>query len=397
MILKNISLKKVLFSFFIFIFTFSFLGSFVNAQEVNNENTGIEKKEVIEINIFTSPTCPHCADAKKYLNNLKKEKGETIVVNQYTLSSNVDKAKEFYESHEVPQNIWGLVPIMFIEDEYFLGFGEQTGKEIDYCVENLEKDICVTGPEGKIEEENKNIVKLPLVGEIDLLNFSLPFLAIIMGLIDGFNVCSLGALIVILGLVIVLKSRKRILILGGAFVLTTAVVYGFLIFLWRQFFAVIAPLMKSLEILIGVLAILGGLYLLREFYKALKKGPVCSTNNMLSRLTPKVQKVFEKKTNWIVLIGVVILFSFIVTVIEFPCSAVIPMLFTGILVETGISFKLSLFYIGLFVLAYLLDEIIIFLIATFTMKIKIVSPKFITFLNLLAALIFIFLGLYYLL
>jgi glutaredoxin len=390
MFFKKVKLKKIFFSFFIFIFFFSFLGSFVNAEKNEMKNT-----ETVEINIFTSSTCPHCAEAKKYLNKLKKEKGDEIVVNEYSLSNNVDKAKEFYKSHDVPQNIWGLVPMMFIGDKYFLGFGEKTSEEINYCVENLQKNICAVSPE---ENDNKkDIIKLPIIGEINLLDFSLPFLAVIMGLIDGFNVCSLGALVVILGLVIVLKSRKRIFILGGSFVLTTALVYGCLIFLWRQFFVFIAPFMRSLEMLIGILAILGGLYLLKEFYRALKRGPVCSTNNILSRLAPRVEKAFKNKTNWFVLIGIIIIFSTIVTIIEFPCSAVMPMLFTGILVEAGVSFKLSLLYIAFFVLAYLLDEIIIFLIAVFTLKIKIVSPKFITFLNLLGAVIFIFLGLYYLL
>jgi hypothetical protein len=44
---------------------------------------------------------------------------------------------------------------------------------------------------------------------------------------------------------------------------------------------------------------------------------------------------------------------------------------------------------------YLLDEIIIFAIAVVTLRIKTVSPKFIIFFNLLAAFIFIGLGIYY--
>jgi len=46
--------------------------------------------------------------------------------------------------------------------------------------------------------------------------------------------------------------------------------YGLLIFLWHQLFTFIAPYIKSMEILIGILALAGGIYLLREFYKAYK-------------------------------------------------------------------------------------------------------------------------------
>jgi len=109
----------------------------------------------------------------------------------------------------------------------------------------------------------------------------------------------------------------------------------------------------------------------------------------MSRLVPKIEKIFKEKTNRIVLIGAVMIFAALVTIIEFPCSAFLPVLFTSILVDSGISFNTSLLYIALYMLMYLLDEIIIFTIAVVTLKLKIVSPKFIVFFNLLAAAIFI--------
>ena len=224
----------------------------------------------------------------------------------------------------------------------------------------------------------------------------MPALAIVLGVIDGFNVCSLGALVIILGLVMVLRSRKRILILGGTFVFVTALTYGLLIFLWHQFFTFISPYIKSMEILIAILSIIGGIYLLKEFIKSIKEGPSCSSGGIIARLTPKVEKIFSSKKNISILFGVVVLFALAITIIEFPCSAFLPMLFASLLAESQFSLGTSISYMGLFLLFYMLDEIIIFLIAFFTLKIKIVSPKFINAFNLLAALIFLFLGFYYL-
>jgi hypothetical protein len=183
---------------------------------------------------------------------------------------------------------------------------------------------------------------------------------------------------------------------GGVFLLTTAIIYGLLIFLWHQFFSFISPYIRSMEILIGFLALTGGVYLLREFYKACKFGPVCNSNNIMSRLTPKIEKVFQNKASGLIILGAVMFFAMVVTIVEFPCSAFLPVIFTSILVDSGISLSASLFHIGLYMFFYLLDEIIIFIIAVLTLNIKIVSPKFIVFFNLLAALIFILLGVYYL-
>ncbi len=370
--------KKLLITF---ILSFAFLP----LQNVNAQTE--TKNESKTIHLFSSPTCPHCTSAKIFLENLQNNEGLKFIIEEHTISRNVELAKNFYEKYNVPSSKQGLVPAIFLDEKYFIGFSKQTEEEIISYLKN----------EDDKENETKNqTIKIPIIGEINLLNFSLPLLALILGITDGFNVCSLGALMLILGLVMVLGSRKRIFILGGIFLLTTAIVYGLLIFLWHQFFSFVAPFIRSMEMLIGLLALGGGIYLLREFYKAYKSGPVCSSNNLMTRLSPKIEKIFKNNTNWLVLMGTVALFATIVTIIEFPCSAFLPVIFTSILVDSGTPLTLSLFYIGIYMSMYLLDELIIFLIAVWTLRIKIVSPKFIIFFNLLAALIFIFLGVYYL-
>lgn len=346
-------------------------------------NPGFLKAKENTIHLFGSPTCPHCLSAKKYFEKLKTEEIPNLVINEYEISKSIEEIEKFYKKYEVPKSEQGLVPAIFVGDKYFIGFSDQIGEQIKSHLMGEEID------------EKAKIIKLPFLGEVDILNFSLPVLAITLAVVDGFNVCSLGALMVILGLVMVLRSRKRIFILGGTFILTTGVIYAILILLWHQFFSIISLYIRSMEIVIGLLALVGGIYLLKEFVKACRFGPVCSSNNLLSRLTPKIEKIFQNKTNWFVLAGAVITFASIVTIIEFPCSAFLPVLFTSILANANLSFGMSAFYITIYMLFYLLDEIIIFCIAVLTLRIKIVSPKFIIFFNLLAALIFIFLGIYY--
>lgn len=372
--------KKILIAAFILLSPlFTAAVPTVSAEADYNVVQEAVTKESQVVYILSSPTCPHCNSAKSFLASLQAESLVDFRVEDYNLSSNVALASDYYERYDVPKNQRGLVPAMFVGEKYFIGFNESVGEEIKAYL--LSK-----------EEKDGRLVRVPFLGEIDLYSYSLPALAITLGIVDGFNVCSLGALIIILGLVMVLGSRKRIIFMGGAFLLTTGIVYALMIFLWHQFFTLIAPFIRSMEILLGSLSIIGGIYLLREFYLAYKRGPVCSSNNILSRLSPKVEKIFKNKTNWFVLISTIMLFASVITVVEFPCSAFLPVLFAGILVDSGVSLQTSIAYIGLYMLFYLLDEVIIFLIAVWTMRIKIVSPKFIIFFNLLAALIFIFIG-----
>lgn len=376
----NNYIKKV----FIFLMFFSWLFfPFLNIAEAEE----IKKNTSIEITFFGSPTCPHCLAEKQFFKELKKDYPQ-LIVREYEFSKNIDLINNFYKEYQVPKNQQGLVPATFINDSFFIGFNDNIGQNIKNQIEGLKNGIN--------NKSSLNKIKIPFLGEVDIYKLSLPTVAIVLGIVDGFNVCSLGALVIILGLVMVLRSRKRIMLLGGIFLIITAITYGLLIFLWHQFFSLISPYIKSMEILIGVLSLIGGIYLMKEFIKSIKQGPTCSSGGIIAKLSPKVEKIFSNKKNIIILSGVVALFALAITIVEFPCSAFLPMLFAGILSESNITMSLTLSYMGLFLLFYMLDELIIFLIAIFTMKIKIISPKFINVFNLIAALIFLFLGGYYL-
>jgi thiol-disulfide isomerase/thioredoxin len=373
--MKKNTLRKVFFVFFLaLLISTPFKNS--QAQEIKNDNS-------TKIMFFGSPTCPHCSVEKQFLKELREDY-PNLIIEEYDFSQNINLINSLYQEYHVPQNQQGLVPATFIKDDFFIGFNE-----------TIEKNIInkITGIENGKNEKN---IKIPFFGEVDIYKLSLPTLAIVLGIVDGFNVCSLGALVIILGLVMVLGSRKKILFLGGAFLLVTGITYGLLIFMWHQFFSIIAPYIKSMELLIGILSIIGGIYLIKEYIKSRKQGAACNSGGIIAKLSPKIEKIFANKKNIAILVGVVILFAAAVTIIEFPCSAFLPVLFASILVEANLSMPSTISYMTLFILLYMLDEVIIFLIAFFTMRIKIVSPKFINIFNLIAALIFLFLGSFYL-
>jgi thiol-disulfide isomerase/thioredoxin len=351
-------------------------------------------KNSLEIHFFYSETCAHCRAEQKFLDGIEKDY-PNVKINRYVAADSssrkllIDLARE----HEAEQYI-GLVPLTFIGEEFFLGFDDEDniGEKIK---DSIERQLNEVGP----SEEDDNKVKLPIIGEVDLSKYSLPAQAAVLGFFDGFNVCSLGALILILGLVLVLRSRAKIFLFGGIFILTTAIIYGLLIVLWYQLFYYLAPVLKILNILVGVLGILGGVYFIRQFIKYRKYGPTCDLDTgdgVIGKFSVKLQKSFKESGGmWGILISVLI-FAAVVTVVEFPCSAVIPVFFAGALAQAELPTLTYLLYIAIFILFYMLDEIIIFLIAVFTMTLKIASSKAIVWITLLEAIILFGLGFYYL-
>ncbi len=351
-------------------------------------------KEDLEIDFFYSEICPYCAAEEKFLDEIEKKYPE-IKVNRYIAadSSNRKLSIDLLKKHDAERYI-GLVPLTFVGEEFFLGFDnpDGIGKKIEESIQRQLKDL-----EPKPEEDNK--INLPIIGEIDLTKYSLPAQAAVLGFFDGFNICSLGALILILGLVLVLRSRSRIFIFGGLFILTTAIVYGLLIVIWYQVFYFLAPALKIMNIFVGVLGIAGGVYFFKKFLKYKKYGPTCDIDagkGVVGKFSKRLKDNFKKSGGlWAIILSIFI-FAIVITIVEFPCSAVIPVFFASALAEAQISGLTYLLYIAIFILFYMLDEIIIFLIAVFTMTIKLSSSRVMVWLVLLESIVLFGLGFYYL-
>jgi hypothetical protein len=154
-----------------------------------------------------------------------------------------------------------------------------------------------------------------------------------------------------------------------------------------------------MNIFVGVLGILGGVYFLKQFIKYRKYGPTCDLDTgkgIVGKFSSKIQKSFKESGGlWAIIISIFI-FAVVITVVEFPCSAVIPVFFASALAQAQLPALTYLLYIVIFVFFYMLDEIIIFLIAVFTMTIKLASSRAIIWITLLESIILFGLGIYYL-
>ena len=359
-------------------------------------------QDKVEINFFYSQTCLHCAAEEEFLKDLQDRYPE-IRINQYEViynQQNQELLRDFYQKYSVPKNLQGLVPATFTPEKYFVGFSQGIAEELENCLEK-----CLRPDKGDVSLINTSIIerniKVPFLGEIKVSNLSFPVMAVVLGVLDGFNVCSLGALILILSLVLALNSKKKVLLFGGVFILTTAIVYGLLIVFWYKLFEFIASYLKVMEILIGTLGLAGGVYFLKQFIDLRKKGPTCESEiggNIVSKFSNKLQNLLKNPStsNILLLIGAIFSFALVITVVEFPCSAVVPVAFAAVLAEAGLSTFHYLFYIAIFVVFYLLDEIIVFLVTLFTSRIWLSSPKFLKWIILAEAIILLFLGIYYL-
>ena len=339
-----------------------------------------------EIRFFYSETCPHCIAEHKFLDILQEE-SPTIIISRYPISDPENRILLENILREADKSEYlGSVPITVIGNNVILGFDNSEG--IGSQIRNL------VNAEPKQSEK----VVIPIIGNTDLTNYPLPLLAIMLGFLDGFNVCSLGALALILGLVLVLQDRKKILLYGGVFILTTAIIYGALIFLWHRVFMLVASYTMFLELAIGLLGVIGGYTFFKEYQACRKLGPSCKFGHtpLVGKFSRIVQNSFQKKASWISLASAIFSFAAVITIVEFPCSAALPVVFAGVLADHNLQPAFYLGLIALFVLLYMLDELIVYVIAVTRMSIWLSNPKFMIYTVLIEGILLFAIGTYYL-
>lgn len=362
---------------------------------VEDEGSALHATNGSVMYVFHSTTCPHCAALMKFLDSTIVPKYPDLEIRRYEVSDANARAllKTLAREHGLKQ--YGSVPTVFIGGEAMVGYhtDKTTGVELE---RNIRRALGLGVEAG--EETRRGTIEVTFLGEIDPSRYSLATLAILLGTFDGFNVCSLGALVLIIGLTLKLQRRRAIVLFGGAFILTTALVYGGLIVLWAQLFDYFAAYVNAFKVGIALLSLGGGAYFLKEYIRMRGEGAVCTftESKWITKVTERTGKAFEDTTRLLSVFSAVVVFAAVVAIVEFPCSAAVPLVFAGILADAGLSFVGYLGHIGLFVLFYMLDELIIFGLAAYRLKLWMTSGAFTKWAVLGEALILLGIGVYYL-
>lgn len=371
-------IKKVIFSIILF---FSFFNCFALTSEYKDavsEITGYEPSNNLTIYFFHSSTCHHCQAESKWFQTLKKEYPNIDIV-YYEISNNTNSIyyEKVIEKLNIPRKV---VPIVVISDEYFIGFSDSISKDIENCINKY-----LSG------EENNNKY-IPFLKDVNVLEVSIGLVAIILGFIDGFNPCAMWILLFLINMLIGLKNKKRRIILGIVFLLTS----GFIYFLSMLGINLILDFttINLIRYLIGIIGIGLGIINLINYIKDLKDKDIgCHVVSQKKRkvIIERIKKISHEKSFFLALFGIIILAS-LVNLIEMACSLGFPLIFTEILSLNKITGISRILYLLLYITFYLLDDIIIFIIAMKTFEIKSFSTKYSKYSKLIGGILMILIG-----
>ena len=353
-----------------------------------------EEKNLVNIYLFHSNTCPHCKEEIKVLDELQKEYSN-IKIYKYEISdrNNLILLDEIADIYDI--NVNG-VPFTVIGDKYYIGFSHDFGKAtfisaIEYYSDNGYTDrvgehignIPLPSYEEKEEQididdytEERTNYKISILGhQISLKNLTLPVIASLIGLVDGFNPCAMWVLLFLISVLIGMKDRKRMWILGLTFLLTSALIYLVFMLAWLNAAKLLLTI-NWLRLIIGLIAIIGAIINLRSYIRHRKdNGCDVIDDKKRSKIFDKIKKFTHEKNFILAIIGAMAL-AISVNIIELACSAGLPVMFVEILSMNNLTIIEYIIYIALYMFFFLLDDLVVFFIAMRTMELTGFSTKY---------------------
>lgn len=376
---------------------FSFPGGETAASD-QRENATI-------ITVFSREHCVHCRMELDFLRRLQRQSmAIEIRVLDVDDPDNGLLFEIFTERLKLPK----VTPITVIGRKALVGFSSDrtTGLRILHHIQHEPRGVTLEMAIGfelwpeDIEEscdvridalcsswlEEDSTIVLPFFGPVDPFRYSLPALAFVFGLVDGFNPCAMWVLVAFLTALAQVGSRKKMIQFAGLFILAQGIMYALILNAWYLFFDFVKA-DRIVTPIVGILALVGGLFFFREFFKSSESCKIVGSEKRrktISRLGALSHLRFSFPVA-LAIIGV----ALSVNIIEFACSVGIPQAFTKILEMNAVTPFWRSSLIGLYILAYMLDDFLVFAIAIWSIEKIGLSGKYVRWSSLFGGILLI--------
>ena len=302
-------------------------------------------EERVALEVFSRPDCPHCARADAFLAELERRRPVQVTRRDVTSDA---AARARLEQLAAQAGVAPAVPAFFARGELRVGFrsAETTGRE-------LEALLFAGAPAAPAADS----VELPFLGRLDARELGLPLFSLAIGLLDGFNPCAMWVLLFLLSLLVHLKSRRRMLLVGGAFVAVSGMVYYAFLAAWLGAFLWIG-VARPVEVALGGLAVAMGALHLKEAFAPGRGPSLHIPASARPHIYARVRRVLTAENLPAALFAVAVL-ALLVNLVELLCTAGLPALYTRVLSLHELPAWRYHAYLSLYIAAYVFDDVLV--------------------------------------
>lgn len=354
----------------------------------------------VTVHLFERAGCPHCALAATELERQVAQDAD-VRLRRHEINGDDDARQRFAALVALFGIERPAVPLVVIGGRGFIGYDDAGGVGAAYAeaIAACRRDGCEdlvaalgagmapglgdagSVPDGREARASagdagtgaaatasvRSSVSLPLFGEVELASLSLPLLTVVLGALDGFNPCAMWVLVFLLGLLLPMQDAARRWILGGAFILASAAVYYVFMAAWLNALLLLG-MSQWVRLAVGLVALLAGAHYLREWFR--NAAMVCEVTAPERRraVFGRLRAAAGQRGLLLALAGIVGL-AVAVNLVELLCSAGLPAVYAQMLTMSALPAWQHYAYLALYVFVFMLDDLLVFVVAMTTLRI----------------------------
>lgn len=198
-------------------------------------------------------------------------------------------------------------------------------------------------------------------------------------------------LVFVLSLLVNMKDRRRVLLVGGTFVLASGVVY-FKFMAARLNVFLLVGISRPIQVGLGGLATLIGLVNLKDFVAFGRGFSFSIPDSAKPTIYARMRAVLQAKSIASAL-GAVIVLALLVNTVELLCTSGLPAVYTQILVARDLPIWQYYGYLALYNVFYMLDDSLLLAAAVVTLRISKLQERGGRVLKLVSGAVMLLLGL----
>jgi thiol-disulfide isomerase/thioredoxin len=340
--------------------------------------------------------CPHCERLDEFLDELEQRYGGALTIERHEISG--DPAARALWEREV--TLRGqqptAVPTVVLGERIWVGFDERVRLELEAAVADLVADAPV-GPPGPGEHPTPppaagDVVEVPGLGAIDVATRSALGATIVIAAVDGFNPCSLWVLTVLLAMVLHAGAgRARVAVVGATFLTVTGLIYGAFI---AGVFTVLGFIehLGAIRVGVAVVALVVGLVHVKDYAVGGRGFSFSIPDRAKPRIYRGGRAIRDPGRPLPGVLATTVVLAAGIALVELPCTAGFPVVWSGVMRTQGVEGPAVAALLGLYLLVYVLDELLLFAVVLVTLRVTRFQERHGRLLKLLAGVVLVAIG-----
>lgn len=361
-------------------------------------------QRTVGVYVFWRAGCPHCERALDFLRR-EAARDQAVRLRSFEVFRKPNDAQLMVSVAGRLGVESGSVPLTVIGDRAWIGYLDDasTGAEMATRIRACRASSCPDTVAGLISGKADagppaasqplrlpEALRVPLIGEVRTAHLSLPVLTVLLGAVDGFNPCAMWVLVFLLGLLAGMRDRTRMWVLGGAFVLASALVYLLILGAWLNLLLFLGAIVW-VRLAIGAVALGVGGWYLKEFVANPAMACAVTAPEERRRVFARLRELALQR-DFLAALGGIVLLAAAVNVVEFLCSAGIPAVFTQLLALSKLPAWQHAAYLVLYVTVFMLDDLLVLVIALKTLEVTGMTSTYARWSNLIGGVVLLLIG-----